>query len=45
MQSALKKKKIGSPTEIICSAASYITYWAGLKKMKQKLSWRWALNL
>jgi hypothetical protein len=31
-----EKKKIGSPTEIICSAASYITYWAGLQKDETK---------
>ena len=32
MEFASRKKIIRSPTEIICSACSFLSYWAGLQK-------------
>jgi hypothetical protein len=32
-----EKKKIRSPTEIICMASSFLKYWVGLQKEEEKI--------
>ncbi|CAN6179459.1 unnamed protein product [Urochloa humidicola] len=31
-----ESKRINSPTEIVCSIASFVSYWAGLHKQEDK---------